>query len=320
MSDHMENLVIVGSGPAGWTAAIYGARANLNPIVYEGAGSRTMIPGGQLMFTTDVENYPGFADGIGGIEMMLEFKKQAMRFDTRVVTEDIVEVDFSSRPFLLRTSGGEDVRARTVVIATGANARWLGVPGEERLAQSGGGVSACAVCDGALPFFRGQVIAVVGGGDSAMEEALYMTKFASEVLVIHRRDELRASQIMQDRALASEKIRFLWNKTVAEVLGDEVISGIRLRDTVTGEASEIAVGGMFVAIGHDPNTAFLRGHIDLKDNGYVRLPTAWRTETNVPGVFAAGDVMDDFYRQAVSAAGTGCMAALEAERFLAHGG
>ena len=209
MSDHIENLVIVGSGPAGWTAAIYGARANLDPIVYEGAGSRTMIPGGQLMFTTDVENYPGFADGVGGIEMMMEFKKQALRFDTRVVTEDIVEVDFSQRPFLLRSSAGEDVRARTVVVATGANARWLGVPGEERLAQSGGGVSACAVCDGALPFFRGQVIAVVGGGDSAMEEALYMTKFAGEVLVVHRRDELRASRIMQDRALASEKIRFL---------------------------------------------------------------------------------------------------------------
>ncbi len=321
MSDNsIEDVVIVGSGPAGWTAAIYAARANLNPLVYEGAGSRTMIPGGQLMFTTDVENYPGFADGIGGIEMMMEFKKQALRFDTRVVTDDIVQVDFSSRPFLLRPAAGDDVRARTVVVATGANARWLGVPGEERLAQSGGGVSACAVCDGALPFFRGKPIAVVGGGDSAMEEALYMTKFASEVLLIHRRDELRASQIMQDRALASDKIRILWNKVVAEVLGDEVISGVRLRDTVTGKESEIAVGGMFVAIGHDPNTAFLRGHLDLKDNGYVRLPTPWRTETNVPGVFAAGDVMDDFYRQAVSAAGTGCMAALEAERFLAHEG
>ena len=320
MSDkHIENLVIVGSGPAGWTAAIYGARASLDPLVFEGAGSRTMIPGGQLMFTTDVENYPGFPDGIGGIEMMMDFKKQALRFDTRVVTEDIEEVDFARRPFRLRSSTGQVVRARTVVIATGANARWLGVPGEERLAQSGGGVSACAVCDGALPHFRGQVVAVVGGGDSAMEEALYMTKFAGEVLLIHRRDELRASQIMQDRAFASDKIRILWNRTVSAVLGDEVITGLRLRDTVTGEESEVAVGGMFVAIGHDPNTAFLRGHIDLKDNGYVRLPTPWRTETNVPGVFAAGDVMDDYYRQAVSAAGTGCMAALEAERFLAHG-
>ena len=317
--DHIEDLVIIGSGPAGWTAAIYGARANLNPLVYEGAGSRTMIPGGQLMFTTDVENYPGFADGVGGIEMMTEFKNQALRFDTRVVTEDIVEVDFSRRPFRLRSSGGSEVLARTVVLATGANARWLGVPGEERLAQSGGGVSACAVCDGALPVFRGQVLAVVGGGDSAMEEALYLTKFASEVLLIHRRDELRASQIMQERALASEKMTFLWNSVVEEVLGDEVITGLRLRDTVTGQGREVAVGGMFVAIGHDPNTAFLRGQIDLKENGYVRLPTPWRTETNVPGVFAAGDVMDDYYRQAVSAAGTGCMAALEAERFLAHG-
>ena len=316
-----ETLVIIGSGPAAWTAAIYAARANLNPLVYEGAGSRTMIPGGQLMFTTDVENYPGFPDGVSGIDMMLDFKKQAVRFDTRVVTEDIVNVDFSRRPFRLRSSEGQEVlAAETVIVATGANARWLGVPGEERLAQSGGGVSACAVCDGALPAFRGQVLAVVGGGDSAMEEALYLTKFASEVLLIHRRDELRASQIMQERALASDKMRFLWNRTVKEVMGDDVITGLRLRDTVTGEVSKIEVGGMFVAIGHIPNTGFLNGQIDLQQNGYVRLPTAWRTETNVPGVFAAGDVMDDYYRQAVSAAGTGCMAALEAERFLAHNG
>ena len=315
-----ENVVIIGSGPAAWTAAIYAARANLNPLLFEGAGSRTMIPGGQLMFTTDVENYPGFPEGVSGIDMMLDFKKQAVRFDTRVVTEDIVEVDFSRRPFLLRSSEGREVLAETVVVATGANARWLGVPGEERLAQSGGGVSACAVCDGALPAFRDQVLAVVGGGDSAMEEALYLTKFASEVLLIHRRDELRASQIMQERAFASDKIRFLWNRTVEEVVGEEVITGLRLRDTVTGEESEIEVGGMFVAIGHIPNTAFLRGQIDLKENGYVDMPTPWRTETNVPGVFAAGDVMDDYYRQAVSAAGTGCMAALDAERFLAHNG
>ena len=314
-----EALVVVGSGPAGWTAAIYAARANLNPVVYEGAGSRTMVPGGQLMFTTDVENYPGFADGVGGIEMMMEFKKQAERFGTRVVSEDLVEVDFSRRPFLLRSSEGNEVRAQTVIVATGANARWLGAPGEERLARSGGGVSACAVCDGALPYFRGKEIAVVGGGDSAMEDALYMTKFASQVLVVHRRDELRASRIMQDRARANPLIRFLWNKTVAGVLGDDVIVGLRLRDTVTGEESELEVGGLFVAIGHTPNTEFLQGQIDLKENGYVRLPTSWRTETNVPGVFAAGDVMDDYYRQAVSAAGTGCMAALEAERFLAHG-
>ena len=315
-----ETVVIIGSGPAAWTAAIYAARANLNPLVFEGAGSRTMIPGGQLMFTTDVENYPGFPEGVSGIDMMLDFKKQALRFDTRVFTEDIVEVDFSSRPFLLRSSGDREVRAETVILATGANARWLGVPGEERLAQSGGGVSACAVCDGALPAFRNQVLAVVGGGDSAMEEALYLTKFASEVLLIHRRDELRASQIMQERAFASDRMRFLWNTTVEEVLGEDVITGLRLRDTVTGEASEIEVGGMFVAIGHIPNTEFLRGQVDLKENGYVDMPTPWRTETNVPGVFAAGDVMDDYYRQAVSAAGTGCMAALDAERFLAHNG
>ena len=313
-----ENVVIIGSGPAAWTAAIYAARANLSPLVFEGAGSRTMIPGGQLMFTTDVENYPGFPDGVSGIDMMLDFKKQALRFDTRVFTEDIVEVDFSRRPFPLRSSEGREVLAATVIVATGANARWLGVPGEERLAQSGGGVSACAVCDGALPAFRDQVVAVVGGGDSAMEEALYMTKFASEVLLIHRRDELRASQIMQERAFASDKIRILWNRTVEEVLGDDAITAIRLRDTVTGETSQIEVGGMFVAIGHIPNTGFLRGQLDLKENGYVALPTPWRTETNVPGVFAAGDVMDDYYRQAVSAAGTGCMAALDAERFLAH--
>ncbi|WP_420440379.1 thioredoxin-disulfide reductase [Candidatus Palauibacter sp.] len=315
-----ETVVIIGSGPAAWTAAIYAARANLNPLVFEGAGSRTMIPGGQLMFTTDVENYPGFPEGVSGIDMMLDFKKQALRFDTRVFTEDIVEVDLSIRPFLLRSSGDREVRAETVVLATGANARWLGVPGEERLAQSGGGVSACAVCDGALPAFRNQVLAVVGGGDSAMEEALYLTKFASEVLLIHRRDELRASQIMQERAFASDRMRFLWNTTVEEVLGEDVITGLRLRDTVTGEASEIEVGGMFVAIGHIPNTEFLRGQVDLKENGYVDMPTPWRTDTNVPGVFAAGDVMDDYYRQAVSAAGTGCMAALDAERFLAHNG
>ncbi len=238
-----ETIVVIGSGPAGWTAAIYAARANLNPLVFEGAGSRTMIPGGQLMFTTDVENYPGFPDGIGGIDMMLDFRKQALRFDTRVVTEDIDEVDFSSRPFLLRSSGGQELLAETVVLATGANARWLGAPGEERLAQSGGGVSACAVCDGALPHFRGQVVAVVGGGDSAMEEALYMTKFAGEVLLIHRRAELRASQIMQERALASEKMTFLWNSVVEEVLGDDVITGLRLRDTVTGERRRWRWGG-----------------------------------------------------------------------------
>lgn len=312
-----ETLVIIGSGPAGWTAAIYAARAKLDPVVYEGAGSRTMVPGGQLMFTTDVENYPGFRSGVGGVEMMMEFKEQALRFGTRVVTEDIVKADLSKRPFALHSSGGDAISAQAVVIATGANARWLDVPGEEALARSGGGVSACAVCDGALPYFRGKEIAVVGGGDSAMEDALYMAKFASKVIVVHRRDELRASQIMQDRSRAHASIEFMWNKVVTEVLGDDLITGLRLRDTVTGAESELAAGGLFVAIGHSPNTEFLRGQVDLKENGYIRMPVPWRTETSVPGVFAAGDVMDDHYRQAVSAAGTGCMAALDAERFLA---
>ena len=316
----LEKVVIIGSGPAGWTAAIYAARAQMDPIVFEGAGSRTMIPGGQLMFTTEVENYPGFKDGVQGQDLMMEMRDQALRFGTRSLWEDIVEVDFTQRPFRMKSSNGKDVVAETVIIATGANARWLGLPNEEKLAQSGGGVSACAVCDGALPHFRDKTLAVIGGGDSAMEDALYLIKFAKEVVIVHRREEFRASKIMADRALADEKIRVEWNKTVTEVFGEETISGLELEDTVTGERSEISVDGLFVAIGHTPNTAFLNGAVTLKDNGYIEMPHAWRTETSVPGVFAAGDVMDDYYRQAVSAAGTGCMAALEAERFLAHGG
>jgi thioredoxin reductase (NADPH) len=314
-----ETLVIIGSGPAAWTAAVYAARADLKPLVYEGSFSRTMIPGGQLMFTTEIENYPGFPEGITGQKMMADFKAQAERFGTRVITEDIVRVDFTERPFRLWSGAEEEIEASTVIIATGANARWIGLPNEERLAQSGGGVSACAVCDGALPFFRDRVIAVVGGGDSAMEDALYMTKFAAEVVVIHRRDELRASRIMQQRAFDNDKIRIAWNTVVTDVIGDDEITGLKLEDTVTGEARELEVGGLFVAIGHTPNSAFLGNQVDLKDNGYVATPVPWRTVTSVPGVFAAGDVMDDFYRQAVSAAGTGCMAALEAERWLAHG-
>ena len=315
-----EQVVIIGSGPAGWTAAIYAARAQLSPLVIEGAGSRTMIPGGQLMFTTEVENYPGFPEGVTGIQMMTDFREQAVRFDTRVITEDVAEVDFSVRPFLLKTSGGTEIESDAVIIATGANANWIGLDNEERLAQSGGGVSACAVCDGALPHFRNQVIAIVGGGDSAMEDALYMVKFAKEVVVVHRREELRASKIMQERAFAEEKIRFEWNQTGVDVLGDDVITAVLLRDTVTAEERQLEVGGLFVAIGHDPNTAFLNGQVALKDNGFVETPTSWRTTTSVPGVFAAGDVMDDFFKQAVTAAGTGCMAALEAERWLSHGG
>jgi thioredoxin reductase (NADPH) len=314
-----EQVVIIGSGPAGWTAAIYAARARLDPLVFEGAGSRTMIPGGQLMFTTEVENYPGFKEGVTGQDLMMEMRAQAQRFDARIVTDDIVEVDFEQRPFLLTSSRGKEVLADAVILATGANAKWIGLDNEERLAQSGGGVSACAVCDGALPAFRDQVLAVVGGGDSAMEDALYLTKFAKEVVVIHRRDELRASKIMADRALSNEKIRFAWNKVVTEVVGDDYITGIRVRDTATEEESELSVAGLFVAIGHSPNTGFLKGKVALKDNGYVEMPVAWRTMTSVPGVFACGDVMDDYYRQAVSAAGTGCMAALDAERWIAHG-
>lgn len=315
-----EALVIIGSGPAAWTAAIYGARANLNPVVYEGEPSREMIPGGQLMYTTDVENYPGFADGISGADLMVQLRRQAERFASRIITENIVSVDFSKHPFVLRPGYGEEIEALTVVVATGARANWLGLPNEERLAQNGGGVSACAVCDGALPAFRNKVLAVVGGGDSAMEESLYLTKFASEVLVIHRRDEFRASRIMAERVLKHPKIRVLWNTVVTEVLGYDFVTGIRIRNTVAGEEEEIDIGGFFVAIGHTPNTKFLDGQLELTPHGYIRTPFAWRTCTSVPGVFAAGDVMDDYYRQAVTAAGTGCMAALEAERWLAHHG
>jgi thioredoxin reductase (NADPH) len=315
-----ERLVIIGSGPAAWTAAIYAARANLDPIVFEGAGSRTMIPGGQLMFTTDIENYPGFAEPVSGQELMGAFRKQAERFGTRIVTDDITRVDFGAYPRRLYAGDGREIDADAVIVATGANAKWLDVPGEEQLARNGGGVSACAVCDGALPFYRNRVLGVVGGGDTAMEEALYLTNFASEVVLIHRRDQLRASRIMQERARENPKIRFLWNTVVEEVIGQDEITGLKLRDTVTDEPSEMGVGGLFVAIGHEPNTGFLKGELELEPTGYVKLPVAWRTQTSAPGVFAAGDCMDAYYRQAVTAAGTGCMAALEAERWLAHGG
>jgi thioredoxin reductase (NADPH) len=314
-----ENVVIIGSGPAAWTAAVYAARAQLDPLVFEGEPSRDMIPGGQLMFTTDIENYPGFPDGIGGQELMDGMRKQAVRFGTRVEMENIVSVDFGTYPFVLRPSYGDPVQARSVIVATGARANWLGLPEEQRLAHNGGGVSACAVCDGALPAFRDQVLAVVGGGDSAMEEATYLTKFAKEVVLIHRRDSFRASKVMADRALAHPKIRVEWNTTVADVVGDDFVTALVLEDTNTGERRELPVGGLFVAIGHTPNTAFLDGQLDLHPNGYIKV-AGGRTCTTVPGVFAAGDVMDDYYRQAVTAAGTGCMAALEAERWLAHHG
>ncbi|HEX9107736.1 MAG TPA: thioredoxin-disulfide reductase [Longimicrobiales bacterium] len=314
-----ETLVIIGSGPAAWTAAVYGARANLSPLVFEGEPIGIMLPGGQLMTTTEVENYPGFPTGVTGPELMERMKEQALRFGTRVVSENVASVEFGRHPFVLNPSYSAPVEALAVIVATGANARWLGIANEERLAQLGGGVSACAVCDGALPFYRNKRLAVVGGGDTAMEESLYLTKFASEVLIIHRRDQFRASKVMVDRVLAHPKIRVLWNKRVAEVLGYEEISGVRLADTVTGEHTDLTVGGLFIAIGHRPNTEFLAGQLELTRSGYVRVQP-WRTATNVDGVFAAGDVMDDYYRQAITAAGTGCMAALEAERWLAHNG
>ena len=313
-------VVIIGSGPSAWTAAIYAARANLNPLVIKGEPSREMIPGGQLMYTNEVENYPGFVHGITGPVLVDTLEQQAMRFGTRVKEENVASVDLSTYPFKVKPNYSDEVDALTIIVATGARANWLGVPNEERLAQMGGGVSACAVCDGALPAFREQVLAVVGGGDTAMEESLYLTKFAKEVLLIHRRDEFRASKIMADRVLHHPKIKPVWNTRVTEVLGTANITGVRVENTVTGEISDIPLGGLFIAIGHTPNSAFLNGQLDLTKHGYIKTPKAWRTATNVPGVFAAGDVMDDYYRQAITAAGTGCMAALEAERWLAHHG
>ena len=313
-----ETLAIIGSGPAAWTAAIYAARANLNPVVYEGEISRDMIPGGQLMWTTDIENFPGFPEAIGGTELMARMREQAARFGARIVSEGVSSLSCARHPFELAASGGARVRAMAIIVATGARANWLGLHNEERLARSGGGVSACAVCDGALPFFRNKRLAVVGGGDSAMEEATYLTKFASEVVIVHRRDSFRASKVMSERVLSNPKIRVEWNTRVVDVLGGDEITGLRVADVATGEERVLDVGGLFVAIGHTPNTEFLRGQVELEPSGYVKTPSPWRTVTSVPGVFAAGDVMDAYYRQAITAAGTGCMAALEAERWLAH--
>jgi thioredoxin reductase (NADPH) len=314
-----ETIAIIGSGPAAWTAAIYAARANLSPIVFEGEPMGTTLPGGQLMNTTEIENFPGFPEQITGPDLMGRMRAQAEHFGTRIVSELVASIDLGSHPFRIRPNYSPELEALTVVIATGANARWLEVPNELRLAQQGGGVSACAVCDGALPFYRNKVLAVVGGGDTAMEEALYLTKFAREVVVIHRRDSFRASKVMANRVMGHPRVRVLWNKRVAEVIGDDYITGARLEDTVSGAASEIELGGLFVAIGHAPNTGFLDGQLALTPHGYIKTE-AWRTATSVPGVFAAGDVMDDYYRQAITSAGTGCMAALEAERWLAHHG
>ncbi len=317
----VEKVVIIGSGPAGWTAAIYAARASLDPVVYVGVAKQDpgpILPGGQLMLTTDVENYPGFPEGVSGPEMMMKFEDQAKRFGTRVVGEDVIRCEFSTdgSPHTLHTSEGRTVRAHAVVISTGATANWMGLENEMRLARTGGGVSACAVCDGALPVFRNKPLAVVGGGDTAMEEATYLTKFASTVYVIHRRDQLRASKVMQQRFLSRPNAQVLWNKVVVDVLGGEKISGVRLRDTVTGEESGLEVAGLFVAIGHTPATGFLRGTgLEFDAAGYIDLKTR-SSRTNIEGVFAAGDVADAKYRQAVTAAGMGCQAAIDAEHWL----
>jgi thioredoxin reductase (NADPH) len=299
-----EKVVIIGSGPAGLTAAVYTARADLEPLMIEG-----MERGGQLMLTTDVENYPGFPDGIMGPELMESFRKQAERFGTRIMSSDVTRVDFSQRPFRIWVDEDE-YSAESVIISTGASARWLGLDSETKL--RGHGVSACATCDGF--FFRDKEIAVVGGGDSAAEEALFLTKFASKVYVIHRRDELRASKIMAKRVLEHDKIEVIWDSVVEEVLGDGVVTGLRLRNRVTGEESPLAVEGLFLAIGHDPNTAIFRDVIELDPKGYI--VTGENTMTSVPGVFAAGDVTDHVYRQAVTAAGMGCQAAIDVERWL----
>ncbi|MBV8234789.1 MAG: thioredoxin-disulfide reductase [Acidimicrobiia bacterium] len=305
-----RDVLIIGSGPAGHTAALYTARANLHPLVLEGEPSSTSDqPGGQLMLTTDVENYPGFVDGVQGPELMTIFKEQAARFGAQYVTTKANKVDFSVRPFMV-WADDEEHQARAVIVATGARSLMLGLESERRLL--GYGLSTCATCDGF--FHRGEDIAVVGGGDSAVEEAIFLTRFAEKVTLVHRRDQLRASKIMQDRAFANDKIEFRWNTVVDEVLGDGKVSGVRLRDVSSGELSDLPVTGVFVAIGHAPNTDIFGGQLDMDENGYIT--THEGTRTNVEGVFAAGDVQDHVYRQAITAAGSGCMAAIDAERWL----
>jgi thioredoxin reductase (NADPH) len=347
-----ERTVIIGSGPAGFSAAIYAARANLKPLLFEGTIQPEMIPLGQLAFTTEVENYPGFPFGnvrsfiesavdsdrhynlppvpkghvrdgvphyaVQGIELMELMKQQALNFGTRIISDDIVDVDFSGAVHKVIPGDGQPVMAQTVIIATGARANWLGLPSEEKYKNRG--VSACAVCDGAIPIYRRKPLAVIGGGDTAVEEASYLANLdgADVIYLVHRREELRASKAMQDRALNHPKIKMVWNSTVDEVLGDEKqVTGLQLRSTKDNSTSVLPVAGMFVAIGHTPNTSFLKGKLEMNTSGYIRWTAPFRTNTSVAGVFAAGDVADDYYRQAVTSAGTGCMAALDAERYLA---
>ncbi len=307
MSTDVRDVIIIGSGPAGYTAAIYAARANLKPLVFEGS----VTAGGALMTTTDVENFPGFPDGIMGPALMDDLRKQAEKFGAELVPDDVTDVDLTHDIKTVRDSAGNAFQARAVVLAMGSGYRKLGIDGEDRL--SGHGVSWCATCDGF--FFREQHIAVVGGGDSAVEEATFLTRFASKVTLIHRRDELRASKIMIDRAFANDKIEFAWNSEVIEMLGDDKLEGVMLRDTVTGQTRRLDVTGLFVAIGHDPRSELVRGQVDVDDEGYV-LVDGTSTRTNVEGVFASGDLVDHIYRQAVTAAGTGCAASLDAERYL----
>ena len=348
-----ERVVIIGSGPAGWSAAIYAARANLDPLLYEGTIKPEMIPLGQLAMTTEVENFAGFPAGnirafvesavdkdrhynlppapdhkkdgeyhyaVQGVELMELMKQQALNFGTRVVGDDIASVDFSSKPLKLTAAGGDTIESHTVIIATGARANYLGLSSEESFKNRG--VSACAVCDGALPRFRDQPLVVVGGGDSAVEEATYLTKFASTVYLVHRRDELRASKIMQQRAFDDPKLEVVWNSQVDECVGDDEkgLTGVKLKSTVDDSIKTLDATGMFLAIGHTPNTTFLDGQLDMNEKGYIKWTQSFRTNTSVEGVFAAGDVADDNYRQAITSAGTGCMAALDAERLLAEMG
>lgn len=342
-----EKVVIIGSGPAGWSAAIYSARANLTPLVFEGAitgenQENGTLPLGQLNLTTEVENFAGFPAGkltefldtaldekdrmmlppndekhaITGPELMNLMRQQARNFGTRIITDDVVSVDLSKRPFVVTPRDHEAVEAETLIIATGAKANYLGLESESEYKNRG--VSACAVCDGALPMFRNQPLVVVGGGDSAVEEATYLTNFASKVYLVHRRDELRASKIMAERAIRNEKVEIVWNSVVEEVIGDGTkLTGVRLKDTVANTEQVVDCAGMFVAIGHTPNVAFLDGQVETDEAGYIQWSTPFRTYTSVEGVYAAGDVADDYYRQAITSAGTGCMAALDAERFLA---